>query len=388
MADPDKPQEKKELSMEVRMAIAFGLMLLVLLGSPYFYKLVMPTPPPGAEKKAPANTSQPAAKSPPAAAKPPAPNVAAAATPEPAAPTAAAAEQKETIETDLFKVTFSNRGGVVESWILKKFTVSCTTRPLELVNSEAAPVTGFPLSLWFKTQKPSSDVNQALYTVKRAPDNLGIDFEFSSGKTTVRKKIRFTRNTYLLDLSTEVTEMGAPLPHEITWRGGFGDMAVPSAAASQHTIYYDEAASKLVVYSVSDAKNGPLAESGLYSFAGLEDTYFAAVFLPHPNTTIGIVTLSEAVPSPATKQTEPHIGAAVGGDGRNQLSLFVGPKDIDILRAINPKLEQVVDFGYVGFLAKPLFLVVRWVNDHWVHNYGWSIILVTIFINFALLPLK
>jgi len=68
--------------------------------------------------------------------------------------------------------------------------------------------------------------------------------------------------------------------------------------------------------------------------------------------------------------------------------LFVGPKDLDILKKVNPKLEQVVDFGWLSFIAKPLFLVMHWLNDNYVHNYGWSIILMTIFINFAMFPLK
>lgn len=78
----------------------------------------------------------------------------------------------------------------------------------------------------------------------------------------------------------------------------------------------------------------------------------------------------------------------MGGAAENRFSMFVGPKDINILRGVNPKLEQVVDFGWFSFIAKPLFLSINWVNNRWVHNYGWSIVLVTVIINFLLLPLK
>jgi len=78
----------------------------------------------------------------------------------------------------------------------------------------------------------------------------------------------------------------------------------------------------------------------------------------------------------------------VGGDGLNSLSLFVGPKDTDLLRKVNPKLEQVVDWGFFGVIAKPLFLVLNWTSDHLVHNYGWAIVLVTLAINMLLFPLK
>ena len=39
-------------------------------------------------------------------------------------------------------------------------------------------------------------------------------------------------------------------------------------------------------------------------------------------------------------------------------------------------------------IAKPLFLAMHWVNDNFVHNYGWSIVLITIAINLVLLPLR
>ena len=84
-----------------------------------------------------------------------------------------------------------------------------------------------------------------------------------------------------------------------------------------------------------------------------------------------------------------HVGAAVGGSGANRFALFAGPKDLEILKKVSPKLEQMVDFGtWFGWLAKPLFLIVNWLNNNLAHNYGWAIVLITILINFMLLPLK
>ncbi len=78
----------------------------------------------------------------------------------------------------------------------------------------------------------------------------------------------------------------------------------------------------------------------------------------------------------------------VGGDSVNRFTLFVGPKDIDLLRRVDPKLQQLIDWGWYGVIAKPLFLAMHWVNDNVVHNYGWSIVLITIAINLVLLPLR
>jgi YidC/Oxa1 family membrane protein insertase len=48
----------------------------------------------------------------------------------------------------------------------------------------------------------------------------------------------------------------------------------------------------------------------------------------------------------------------------------------------------VVDFGYFSFFARPLFQWLKWTYHHMVHNWGWSIIILTVIINIALLPLR
>jgi len=357
------------------MLIAFTLTGLILFGSTYFSKTEPPPPPAKKTEQASApKTDQPAQAAPAAAATPPAEAV------------SAVGEETVTVETELYHIVFSNRGAVVRSWILKKYKDS-HQKPLEIVNTAAGPVVGYPFSLEFKNQKPGIDLNQALYAVKRSGNGLEVNFEFSDGKLLARKSFHFTRNSYLAQISTEVSDGRAQVPHLIAWRGGFGDMSVPSPAAAQHTVRYDAGSNKVERASAGDAKNGPVGHSGIFSFAGIEDLYFAAVVLPPPNS-IEVTTYSDKAPTPAIAEPEQLAGAAVGGGGVNRFGLYAGPKDVDILRQVNPKLEQLVDFGWFSFIAKPLFLVMHWLNDKYVHNYGWAIILMTVFINFALFPLK
>ncbi len=387
---PNKPKRivgGEEPSMEWRLLAAFLLTGLLLVLAPYIYQRMYPTP------AAPPQTAQAPAPAPKKAEEPPAePQVAGpAARAEKAAAPAPVAGQKEEIfvlDTDLYRVELSSRGAVVHRWVLKKFKDSAG-KPLELVNTEAAGKVGYPFALGFKERRPAVDVNKALFAAKPAPDSLGIDYEFSDGRVFAKKSFRFERNSYLSRFSSELSQGGAGIPHLVMWRGGFGDPAVPNPAAAEHSLYYDVAAGKLVVNEAKAAKNGPASSSGTYSFAGVEDTYFAAVFLPRQNSTIEVQTVSDTVRGEVQTKEEPHVGAGVGGASRNEFSVFVGPKDLDILRKVDPKLEQVVDFGrWFGFIAKPLFLILNWANDNFIHNYGWAIIVITVLINFAMLPLK
>jgi YidC/Oxa1 family membrane protein insertase len=371
------PKKPEEMGVEKRLLLAFALMGVVLFVTQYFY----PQSPQSTLKTAKQATPQ-QAQTPPAPTQPTARQAA-----PPAGQIAATTSDLYTVQTDLYKVVFSNHGAVVRSWELMKYHDGAG-KPLELVNTFAAAKTHYPFALIFENQSPSADLNQALYVAHPTADGLGVDFEFSNGRSVARKSFRFLKNSYLTQVTSEVTENGTPVSHLLAWRGGFGDKTVVGRSASQKTLFYNTTDNKLIEKDVSSAKKGTVTDNGTFSFAGIEDTYFTAVFLPKDNRTLRIQTLSDSVPADQSGKEEPHVGAAVGGEGRNQFSLFVGPKDVDLLRRVDPKLEQAVDFGWFSFIAKPLFLAMHWLNDKYVHSYGWSIILLTIAINTLLLPLK
>jgi YidC/Oxa1 family membrane protein insertase len=371
----------KEMSMEVRLLLAFLLMGAVMFLSQFFFKNQAP-PPKKADQTKSAQVEQPPAGAP---TQSPPLDAAPASTAAVAAPTASQVQPPFIIDTDLFRIALSNQGANVRSWQLKKYKIS-DNKPLELVNTAAGLEP--PFSLYFPGQKPATDVNWAWYTQTGDPDGLGVTYEYSDGHTVIRKSFRFEKNSYLSHVTSEVTIDGKPVPNSIEWRGGFGDLTVANPAGTQHVLYYDVTANKLQTKSVSDAKSGPATFSGSFSFAGLGDTYFAAVFLPRDAAQSQVTVFGDHVRTALEEKPANFPGAAVSDGTANNFELFVGPKDLDLLSKLNPKLTQVVDFGWLSILAKPLFLLVNWFNDSFVHNFGWSIILVTIAINFILFPLK
>src|SRR5665213_265824 len=375
---------KKELSMEVRLLIAFVLMGLVLLVSQYFIK---PAPAPTATKAAAAKNAQPVTAA--EVEKPEAviPSPQKQKTAETLGTVQASAEETVPVDTDVFHVVFSNRGAVVLSWVLKDYK-DHSGKPLELVYQPAMGRVPPPFSIDIKGQALATDPNKALFKTTRSGDGLEVSFEFSDGRALTKKTFSFTQKSYLVGVTSEITQNGTAVPHQITWRGGFGDPTVRNPVSVQHALYYDLSNSKLYQKSASDAKNGPVSVSGQFSFVGIEDGYFTAVFLPGDNkTSVEETTFADLVPDAAAKD-EKRVGVGVGGEGLNSLSLFVGPKDTDLLSKVNPKLTQVVDWGWFGIIAKPLFYVLNWTSHHLADNYGWSIVLVTLAINMILFPLK
>ena len=336
--------------MELRLLLAFILMGVVLFVTPYFYKTVAPL------GKRTAPVAAMSAPAPPSATAAPAETAAATDSETAAPPVTAQREETRTVDTDLFRIVFCNRGGVVRSWRLKKYLGQ------QLVNaaSHADP----PLALYFPARRPAVDVNQALYEMHTNADGLAIGFDYSNGKVVVRKSVRFRKSSYLLDIATEVTEGGRPLPHQIEWRGGFGDMAVKNPAGDQQTLCFDVTAAKLVRSGARAARDGPVTLTGKYSFAGVGDQYFLAAFLPERGASVALTTFSDDEATVRDTREQPFAGVAVGDGPANHFSLYLGPKDVDILRAADPKLEQVIgsslwatgvlSLGAVGFFVAAL----------------------------------
>jgi YidC/Oxa1 family membrane protein insertase len=375
------PNQPKELSMEKRLLLAFVLMGAVLFTTPYFFQ--SNNPPAKKSTTAPPKTG---VGTPPAG-KPGEKTAVASIAPEgpPAPAPAAAAAQKEelfTIDTDVYRV--SNKGAVVRSWLLKKYFAK--GKPLELVNTAAT--VEFPFSLGFKVTPPA-DLANSLFVAHPEANGLGVTYEFSNGRVAVTKKFLFGKDSYKPKITTEVVQDGKPLPHTIAWRGGFGDAAVPNAAANTYALRFDAIENKLIKDGAKVAKDGPVTNSGTFSFAGLEDQYFVFCLMPSEGARyFETVTYSDSVPTTVNQKPEPFVGTAIGGMPANHFDLFIGPKDTDILRAVNPRLEALIDYGWFTFLAKPLFLALHWTADNVTRNYGWAIILVTILINMLLFPLK
>ena len=385
------PKPPKEMSMEIRLLLAFVLMGLVVFLTPYFIKT---TSPPASQKTQ--KTAQTTAAAADASKSPGGKEEQTASTApqepasepagEPAAPVPGATNSPPLppfiVNTDLFRVVFSNQGATVRSWQLKKFKGN-DDKPLELTNT-AAPGE-FPFSLRFPAQPANSAINWKYFEQSADPDGLGVTFTYSDGHTAVKKVFRFQKNSYLAQVSAEATLDGKPIPSEIQWRGGFGDLTVGNPSIAGRAIYFNLTDNKLTEHY---AKSGNATAAGDFSFVGMVDAYFAAVFLPENSSAVQVQMFSDSVATALDKNKQLEIGTAVSDGPANRFRVFVGPKDYNLLKNVDPKLEQVVDFGWFSFLAKPLFLLVNYFNSAFVHNFGWAIVVVTFAINMALFPLR
>jgi YidC/Oxa1 family membrane protein insertase len=309
------------------------------------------------------------------------------------------------VENELYRITFTNRGGAVKSWLLKKYKDDTQKNPLDLVNQAAAAKFGLPLSLFTYDAGLKNRLNSALY-VPSETGTIGVPgtgsktltFDYSYGGLTVRKTFHFD-SSYVIGADISITQNGAPVAALLAWPSGLGDQATlqgyaAATIATSQNGKTDETAAKKVV--------GGDTLRGSFDYAGVSDLYFAAIFMPTSPEDTAVVTQHESLavpknpahPDPNAVDQMPLLGAAVGAASGGEFStrLFVGPKLLDLLDSVHTasgeNLEHVVSFGWWGWIAKPMLLVLRYFVAHGIPNWGWAILVLTLILNLAMLPTR
>jgi YidC/Oxa1 family membrane protein insertase len=329
----------------------------------------------------------------------------------------APSETTTTIENEKFRITFTNKGAQVQHWILKGF-VDSTGKPLDMVQEQAAARFGLPLSLYTYDSGLTSQLNTALYEPSRTGQVLApnsISFHYASGGLDVVKTFSFD-TSFVVNAHVTVKRNGAPVRALVAWPAGLGDMEEFIAAAGKRTTFSTHTDSQFA-WSIDGKQDTEAAKkvSGNatidqpYEYAALMDLYFAAAMLPDVPQRATLVTFHNTIDLPSdlsdpnsAKKPADVIGFAVGDQsGDTNLRLYAGPKETDILNSIRSmgpdgrptgeSLGSLIQYGWWGILAKPLYVALRWLHNllgPGKYNWGWAIIIVTVIFNLILLPTR
>jgi YidC/Oxa1 family membrane protein insertase len=387
--------------MERRVLLAISLSFAVL----FAYQLLFPPPVPpegGLNPANPATISGPAQGGTPAQATAPAATPAAeagaVATPAVVGETA---EQEIAVETRSVRAVFSNRGARLVHWILKDYQGE-GGQPLDLVPANLPPGQPTPFALATEDGQQTSRLNQALYRVTgvegstvqatSAPVTLVFEYEAADG-LSARKQVTLRPEGYQVSVTASVTAGGKNILPIIQWGPGLGDdLARASGSSGFFSGSYVYPAEGFVSLDGEVERfPGPQAtEAGSkearYEFAGVNDHYFVSSII-RPSTTVHLDFASVVIPEPdGTSRSFVSYTVRPLTTG-TELTFFIGPKQFDVLRAVDPAFTRVINFGMFAWLAVPLLSALKWVNG-FIGNYGWSIVVLTILINLVMWPLR
>jgi YidC/Oxa1 family membrane protein insertase len=379
--------------MEKRVLLAVVLSFVVLYG----YQVLFPPAKP-APKGSQTSGSTPAAQTQASSASSTA-TPAVAEAPEPPAPSpdegllvGERAERDIVVENSSVHAVFSNRGGVLKSWTLKRYPDE-HGRPLELVPQivNGAPR---PFTVVVDDAKVSAKLKSGLYkpsadavTVAASPETLTFEYRDSAG-VSARKEFRFDpAQPYVIGFTASVTQDGNSLTPTIDWGPALGTGMVERAGSysppPRPLFYRDGSVTRIKPANIQKTPH----EQGTFGFVGVDDHYFLSVALPAQP--VGVEYQPVSVPVAGSKNGASFVSWSLKPAAAGALSTryFFGPKDFDVLASIDRNMVRAIDFGMFSWIVVPLLRALKWINGY-LGNYGWSIIALTVIINLVMFPLR
>ncbi|MEE9527907.1 MAG: membrane protein insertase YidC [Syntrophobacteria bacterium] len=381
--------------MEKRVLLAIVLCIIVLvLWEKFFVPKRQPAPP----STSPAVEQVPPAPTKPDQAKPTVPKIPTSEAPAPSTPSfpapAAHTGRDVRVETPLYRAVFTETGARLKSFVLKRYreTIEEDSPGKELVKT--SKIEDLPLAFNFM-DRPVAALNLAPYVADSKTSvtvsegqNHTLTFSYEApGWLRITRQYHFVADSYLIDLSVSVENLGDPWENAPTL--SLISLPLSAGGGSRYTF---QGPSLLVNNELEEVKfkkiKGEEKFPGPIDWVAYTGQYFIMALLP-VNLTPNHAQL-EAL-DPATQMVGvtligPKIALQPGVQQQFNYKLYLGPKEVNTLKAADPRLAKAVNFGWFDIIAQPLLVCLKFFNRY-LHNYGYAIILLTLLIKLLFWPL-
>jgi YidC/Oxa1 family membrane protein insertase len=288
------------------------------------------------------------------------------------------------VETDHYVALFTNQGARLKSFKLKHYRTAVDPKspPFEMVPS--IPGAPYPLGVRLKGPNPFDD-GETIYSVRGGDLKLTGDAEGTlvfQGKTSrgdaLTKKFTFKGSGYPVGLEISAQDhAGGPLGLLIT--------SHPEEHRARGDPIFEGflglIGNKLIREYESELAQGK-EFTGPVSWAGFGYTYFLFAVLPQDETHDKV----RVQPAGPVLVMDVLGQSGAGTEKQTLYALFIGPKDLDLLKTMGKGLEQSIDFGYFGFISIPLLYLLHF-SHRFTGSYGVDIILLTVLIKILTAPL-
>ncbi len=290
--------------------------------------------------------------------------------------------RRTTIETSLYRAEWSNKGGVLTSWKLRKHK-NAVKEDLELVPEPAAKAGRYPFALWAEDAAFAEAANAAVYKAAFPASRLAdgekgeVRFEYADGLgLKVEKTFTLTGGTYEVGIEVRAWKDGREIEPWLLWGPGIGN---PSPAEMKQRFSSSTGAAVLAagkVLRMDERKFKP--ETSAFSFAdwaAYEENYFAALFVLRQGA-------GKAVFIKEVRDGVPHFFLASDRPEK----AFIGPKELDDLKAFGREAKKIINFGFFGAIAEILLVGIKFIHKAFP-NWGLAIIIMTFIIKIIFFPL-
>ncbi len=294
------------------------------------------------------------------------------------------------VETPLFNLVFSTKGGVLTSAELNQFQLYDKS-PVQLIGSSGQ---GLALSL------QQIDRIENLSKAEFVPDQEIIRFQDGqkqltmtaklSGNRIIQKVYTFDSEKYGFDMEVRYEGFSEDVDALIGWNGGVPftekdpemDLLEMSSIASFNK--------ERIEIQVDDKENEIWDSEGSLQWIGARNKYFLTAIIPSEQEIRLKARLNGDRTGPnLLPDYKFEIGRQLSSVGSWKSTVYIGPLDYDILIQYGVGLEQAIDFGWPVIRSVTKFLLIVFKEAYkYIPNYGWIILLFALIIKVIFYPFQ
>ncbi len=296
-----------------------------------------------------------------------------------------------TVTTDTLKVEINPYGGdIVGLWLMDHYSDLESKAPFSILQQTPNSLYVAQSGLIGKNGtdknklRPTYTVSQSEYRLSDSSDKLNVDLNYQQGDVEITKRFTFVRGEHIVDVEYIINNQsqeqwsgafygqikrGSHKPPKSG--GGFGVQPFLGAAITTEEDRYKK-------LDFGDLSEGEFKTDLTGGWVAMVQHYFLSAWVPPQESKNYYSLRSGGGNYLLTFQTSPFV-VPNGEKHSVKASFYSGPKDIDRLEKLAPYLDLTVDYGWLWWIAKPLFHILQFIYSV-VVSWGWSIILLTVLI--------
>ena len=293
-----------------------------------------------------------------------------------------------TVETPLYTVGLSEKGAVINSFVLKGYHAG--------VEKDSPLLNLFPSDGSLGTLdvglKGIPGLENAVFQAGVADERISLTqgtreivFSYKSANgMQVEKVYRFSADSYVMGFDVRVFNGSEqPVTESLS-------IAMREAYPAKKNSNVFEGPSALINKSLETIEIGDIAKkntlTGKITWVALQSRYFTTSLIPlkEEDASLRLAVLPGNVVEAQYESPEQVI--APNSRQSFEYQLFFGPKDMNAIKPAGHQLERIVDFGMFDILAKPCLWLLNYIYGV-IPNYGVAIIILTILTKIILWPL-
>ncbi len=298
-----------------------------------------------------------------------------------------------TVKTDTLNVTINPHGGDIIALSLADHLRDLDSdEPLVLLEQNKKALYIAQSGLIGKNGTDFSDTNRPIFSVAQTEyqladdnDTLNVDLNYQQGDVAITKRFSFQRGEHLIGVEYIINNQSSEnwsgiffgqikrdgQKPEVKGGAGFGVQPYWGAAITTP----DDKYKKLDFGDIAEDEFEVEQTGG---WVAMVQHYFISAWIP-PQESKNVFNLKEVKDAYLLTFRTSKFFVPAGEKHAVKAQFYAGPKDIDRLEKISPYLDLTVDYGWLWWIAKPLFHILQFIHSV-VASWGWSIILLTVLI--------